>query len=211
MKNEIGKYVKGTTTIGIVCSDGIVIGADTRATAGDFIASSETKKVWKIDNNFGLAIAGLVGDAQELVRIMKAHNEIYKMNENRPMSPRSAASLLSIILQQSKMMPYYVQLIVAGIDGGESQVYSLDPLGGVMEESKFTVAGSGTEIAIGYIEDTYKKAMTTKDAIRMVVRALSLAAKRVSSTGDGMVIATITKSGYVEYNGKDLDKALVAK
>lgn len=113
MKNEIGKYVKGTTTIGIVCSDGIVIGADTRATAGDFIASSETKKVWKIDNNFGLAIAGLVGDAQELVRIMKAHNEIYKMNENRPMSPRSAASLLSIILQQSKMMPYYVQLILS--------------------------------------------------------------------------------------------------
>lgn len=211
MKNEIGKYVKGTTTIGIVCSDGVVIGADTRATAGDFIASSETKKVWKIDNNFGLTIAGAVGDAQELVRIMKAHNEIYKMNENRPMSPRSAASLLSIILQQSKMMPYYVQLIVAGIDGGESQVYSLDPLGGVMEESKFTVTGSGTEIAIGYIEDTYKKAMTTKDAIRMVVRALSLAAKRVSSTGDGMVIATITKSGYVEYNGKDLDKVLVAK
>jgi proteasome beta subunit len=211
MKKEMENYTKGTTTIGIVCSDGVVIGADTRATMGDFIANTDVRKVWKIDNSLGLTIAGGVGDAQELIRILKAQNEIYKMNENRPMSPKSAASLLSIILQQTKMVPYYVQLIVAGVDGEDGQIYSLDPLGGSLEETKFTVTGSGTEVALGYLEDNYRKGMSTKDAIKSAAKALTLAAKRVSSTGDSMIIAVINKSGYTEYVGKELEKALAAK
>lgn len=210
MKDENSKYFKGTTTVGVVCSDGVVIGADTRATMDTFIANQEVKKVWKIDNNLGLTIAGMVGDAQELIRIMKAQNEIYKMNENKPMSPKSASSLLSIILQQSKMMPFYVQLLVAGVDGEEPQIYNLDPFGGNIEESRFTVTGSGSEIAVGYLEDAYKK-MPAKDAVKMVARALSLAMKRNSATGDNMVIAAITKGGYTEYAGKELDKTLGAK
>ncbi|MDE1870805.1 MAG: archaeal proteasome endopeptidase complex subunit beta [Candidatus Micrarchaeota archaeon] len=211
MRNEIGKYMKGTTTIGVVCSDGVVIGADTRATMGTFISNSDVRKVFKIDSTIGMTIAGAVGDAQDIVRIIRAQNEIYKMNENRPMSPKSAASLLSIILQQNKMMPYYVQLLVAGMDGDEPQIYTLDPLGGNTEEYKFTVTGSGSEVAIGYLEESYKKGVTTKEAIKNVARALAIAIKRNSATGDGMVIAAITKYGYTEYTGKDLEKALAAK
>src|SRR5271155_496302 len=160
MKNEMNKYMKGTTTVGMVCSDGVVIGADTRATMGTYISNSDVRKVFKIDSTLGMTVAGGVGDAQDLVRIIKAQNELYKMNENRPMSPKSTASLLSIILQQNKMYPYYVQLLVAGMDDNEPQVYILDPLGGNIEETKFTVTGSGTEVAIGYLEDSYKKGVT---------------------------------------------------
>ena len=210
MKDEISKYLKGTTTIGVICSDGVVIGADTRASMGDFIADSEARKVWKIDTTLGMTIAGGVGDAQDLIRIIKAQNEIYKMNENHSMSPKSTASLLSIILQQNKMMPYYVQLIVAGLDGDEPQVYNLDPFGGYSDTSKFTVTGSGSEVAIGYLEDAYKK-MPAKEAVRTVARALAMAMKRNSATGDGMIIAAITKNNYTEYSGKDLEKFLGAK
>ncbi len=210
-KNEIEKHFKGTTTVGIICSDGVVIGADTRATMGDFIASPEVRKVHRIDANLALTIAGGVGDAQELIRILKAQNEIYKMNEGHSMSPKSANSLLSIILQANKMVPYYVQLIVAGVDGEEPQMYNLDPLGGYTEEKNFTVTGSGSEVAIGYLEDSFKKGTSTKDAIRIVARALAMAMKRNSATGDGMIIAAMTKSGYAEYSGKELEKALGAK
>jgi proteasome beta subunit len=210
-KNEISKHLKGTTTVGIVCSDGVVIGADTRATMGDFIANPEVRKVHKIDTNLAMTIAGAVGDAQELIRILKAQNEIYKMNEGRAMAPKSANSLLSIILQGNKMVPYYVQLIVAGVDGDEPQMYNLDPLGGYTEEKNFTVTGSGSEVAIGYLEDSYRKGISTKDAIKMVARALTMAMRRNSATGDGTIIASITKSGYTEYSGKELEKALGAK
>ncbi|HIH49884.1 MAG: proteasome subunit beta [Candidatus Micrarchaeaceae archaeon] len=210
-KNEIEKHFKGTTTVGIICSDGVVIGADTRATMGDFIASPEVRKVHRIDTNLALTIAGGVGDAQELIRILKAQNEIYKMNEGHSMVPKSANSLLSIILQANKMVPYYVQLIVAGMDGEEPQMYNLDPLGGYTEEKNFTVTGSGSEVAIGYLEDSFKKGTSTKDAVKIAARALAMAMKRNSATGDGMIIAAMTKSGYAEYTGKELEKALGAR
>ncbi len=210
-KNEIEKHFKGTTTVGVVCSDGVVIGADMRATMGGFIANSDVRKVFKIDTNLALTIAGSVGDAQELIRIIKAQNEIYKMNEGRSMSPKSANSLLSIILQGNKMVPYYVQLIIAGVDGDQPQIYNMDQLGGYTEEKEFTVTGSGSEVAIGYLEDSFRKGTTTKDAVKVVARALAMATKRNAYTGEGVIIATITKAGYTEYLGKDLDKMLGAK
>jgi proteasome beta subunit len=211
MESNNMKYMKGTTTVGVVCSDGVVIGADTRATMGGYIASNDTRKIFRIDSNLGMTIAGSEGDAQELIRVMRAQNEIYKMNENRPMSPKSATSLLSIILQNNKMMPYYVQLLVAGLDDNEPEVYSLDPIGGYSEERNFTVTGSGTEIAAGYLEETYKKGLTTKEAIKLVARALAIATKRNAYTGDSVMIATINRSGYNEYTGKDLERMLTAK
>ena len=202
------KYMKGTTTVGIVCSDGIVLGGDTRATMDTFIASSEARKVWRIDESLGMTIAGAVGDAQELIRILKAQNEIYKMNENRPLSPKSASSLMSVILQENKMMPFYVGLIIGGMDGDQPQLYSLDAIGGAAEESKFTSIGSGSLTALGYIEDMYKKGMSTKDAVKGVAKALAIAMKRDAATGDSMIIATITKSGYTEFGMKDIEKVL---
>ncbi|MGC8652290.1 MAG: archaeal proteasome endopeptidase complex subunit beta [Candidatus Micrarchaeia archaeon] len=204
------KIMKGTTTIGMICSDGVVIGADTRATMDTFISSSEARKVWKISDNIGMTIAGTVGDAQELIRIIKAQSDLYKMNEGRPMSPKAAASLLSIILQENKMLPFYVQLIVAGMDGDTPQLYDMDPLGGYIDDTKFTATGSGSLTALGYIEDMYKKGLSTKDAVKGIARALSIAMRRDAATGDNMVIATITKDGYVEYTGKELEKILTA-
>lgn len=200
------RYLKGTTTIGVVCGDGIVIGADTRATAGTYIASGEAKKVARIDSNLGMTIAGMVGDAQELIRILKIQNEIYKMDEGRPLSPKSATSLLSIVLQSNKMLPYYVELIIGGMDGEEPQLYSMDPVGGYTAESKFSATGSGSTVAIGYIEDNYKKGMSTKDAVKLVAKALEIAMRRDSATGDSRNVAVITESGYTEYSGKDLEK-----
>ncbi len=207
-ERDVKRYMKGTTTVGIVCTDGVVIGADSRATMDTFIASTEARKVWKIDDNLGMTIAGLVGDAQELIRILKIQNEIYKMNENRPLSPRSAATLLSVILQENKMLPFYVQLIVGGVDGEGGQLYNLDAAGGYSEETKFTSTGSGSLTALGYLEDMYKPGITTKEAIRGTYRALNIAMKRDSATGNTITIAAITKAGYEEYTGKDLDKIL---
>ncbi len=203
---ERKKYLKGTTTVGIVCTDGVVVGADSRATGGYFIASQDVRKVYKIDANLAMTIAGAVGDAQELIRVLKAQNEIYKMNEDRSLSPKSATSLLSIILQGNKMMPYEVQLMIAGMDGEEPQLYNIDAIGGYVEEAKFSATGSGSLTAMGYLEDMYKKGVTTKDAIKGVARALGIALRRDAATGGTPLIAVMTKNGYTEYTGKDLEK-----
>ncbi|ASI13567.1 proteasome subunit beta [Candidatus Mancarchaeum acidiphilum] len=201
------KYMKGTTTVGIICKDGVVLGADSRATMDTFIASKEARKVWQIDENIGMTIAGGVGDAEEIIRVIKIQNEIYKMNENKMMSPKVVTNLLSIILQQNKMMPFMVQLIVGGVDSeGKPQLFNLDPVGGYTDESKFTSTGSGSLEALGYLEDAYKDNLTVKDGIRIAKRAVSIAMSRDSATGNNIAIAAITKNGYKEYSGKELEK-----
>jgi proteasome beta subunit len=207
---DYAKYMKGTTTVGMICSDGVVLAADMRTTMGDLISSSDSRKVHKIDGNLAMTGAGAVGDIQEIVRILRAQNEIYKMSENRPMSPKSATSLLSIILQQNKMMPFWVQFLVGGLDGNEPQLYTLDPYGGYGEEATFTATGSGTEPALGFLEDNYKKGISTKDGAKLAAKAIAISIKRNSATGGGTLIMTITKSGCTEYSGKDLEKLLAA-
>ncbi|MGC8479001.1 MAG: archaeal proteasome endopeptidase complex subunit beta [Candidatus Micrarchaeia archaeon] len=202
------KIMKGTTTVGVVCSDGVVMGCDSRATMDFFIASTVARKIYKIDDNLAITVAGSVGDAEEIIRIIKAQNELYKMNEGRPLSPKSAASLLSIILQENKMLPFYVQLIVGGIGDEGPQLHSLDPIGGVSEEPQFTSTGSGSPTALGYLEEVYKKGASTKDMIKNVVKAISIAMKRDAATGNNITVATITKEGYKEYTGKDIEKFL---
>lgn len=202
--------MKGTTIVGLVCQDGIILAADSRATyMGGFIANKEARKVWKIDNNLGMLIAGSVGDAQEIIRVLKLHNELYKMNEAKPLSPKSAASLVSIILNSNKMVPFNVGLIIGGLDSNKiPQLYNLDALGGYTIESKFTSSGSGMEIALGYLEEYYKEGLAIKEAIKVAAKAITIAMKRDANSGDNILVATITKSGYTEYYQKENEKTL---
>jgi proteasome beta subunit len=82
----------------------------------------------------------------------------------------------------------------------------MDPFGGTSEESKFTATGSGSPVALGYIEESYKKGLSTKDGAKSAVKALSIAMRRDSATGDHMTVAVISKAGYTEYTDRELDK-----
>jgi proteasome beta subunit len=207
-KREISATImKGTTTVGVVCGDGVVMGADSRATADTFIASSEAIKVYKIDDGLGLTIAGVVGDAAYLVKFLKVQNEFYKMNEGKALSPAAAASLLSLLLQENKFAPYIVQLIVGGI-GKTPELYNIDPYGGSIKETKFSSTGSGSLVALGYLESIYGPALSAQDAARHVAKALAIAMKRDSATGDGMKLIAITKKGFKEYSKDEIDRLL---
>lgn len=205
-KDFAENVMKGTTTVGVICNDGVVMGADTRATMDTFIASSEAIKVNRIDDNLGLTIAGGVGDAEYITKLLKAQNELYKMSEGRPLSPKSATSLLSLILQENKYMPYIVQLIVGGINREGPEIYNLDPFGGYTKESKFTATGSGSPVALGYLEEIYNKSMSTQEMVKHAVKALRIAMKRDSATGDHVNVIAITKSGYKEYSQEEIEK-----
>ncbi|HSV42330.1 MAG TPA: proteasome subunit beta, partial [Methanomassiliicoccales archaeon] len=90
----------GTTTIGIVNAEGVVLATEHRATMGNIIAHKEVQKVFKIDDNLGLTTAGLVGDAQILARYIKAEVELYKLKRMAPMTVKSAATLLSNVVRR---------------------------------------------------------------------------------------------------------------
>lgn len=198
---------KGTTTIGIMCADGVVLGADSRSTMGDFIASEATTKVYKIHDGLAVTIAGVAGYAEYVVKMLKAQNEIYRMNEGKPMSPTATASLLSFILRESVSDFGYAFLIVGGLNNkGDPELFSMDAIGASEKESKYTSIGSGMSSALGYLDAAYTAGMTTQEAAKHALKALQMAAKRSSATGGALRIVAITKKGYKDYSKEEIDK-----
>src|ERR671923_1868735 len=118
---------KGTTTCALTCKDGVVLTADTRASAGYFIADRHTQKIYKVDRHLGITLAGGVADAQNLVDIMRYNANIYRLTNKELMPVKSAARLCSNVLFNQRYFPYYVQLILAGYDNkAGGQLYNID-------------------------------------------------------------------------------------
>ncbi len=207
---KIPKYVlKGTTTIGVVCKDGIVMATDTRATMGYFIAHKRAKKVFKLDDHLAMTIAGAVGDAQAVVEILKANSRLFRYEKGRPMPVVSVARLAANILFSSRIAPLLLQAIIGGVDETGPHIYALDPLGSMTEE-KCVSTGSGSPIAYGVLESAFKEGMTVKEALPMLVEAVSTAMKRDAASGDSFDVAFVTKDGYLELEEDEKKTAIKA-
>lgn len=186
----------GTTTIGIVCKDGVVLAAEKKSTMGYLVASKESEKILPIADHIALTIAGVSGDAQTLARYMRAEIKLFEIQNKRKISLKGANTLLSNILQGNKYFPYYVQLILAGYDDSGPSIFSLDAIGGWEEEKKFFSTGSGSPIALGVLEDSYRDNLSVEDAKKIAVRAIKAAIERdIASGGNGIDVAVITKEG----------------
>jgi len=198
----------GTTTIGLLFKDGVVIGAESKSTLGYMVDSKVAKKIYKLDDHIGLTIAGSVGDAQALVRLLRAEFKLYKI-ERGPITMRAAATLLSNILQGSKWFPYMNQFILAGYDSNGPAVYSFDPFGGFDTNDKYYSTGSGSPFAYGALESGYKENMSLEEAVALVVKAIKTAIERdIASGGKDINIAVIDKSGYRELSPQEIKKYL---
>ncbi|MCJ2533050.1 MAG: archaeal proteasome endopeptidase complex subunit beta [Candidatus Thermoplasmatota archaeon] len=198
---------KGTTTIGMVCKEGVVMATEMRATMGTLIAHKTTQKLFKIDENLGLAVAGVVGDAQTLARYITAEVQLYKLKRGQLMTVKSAATLTSNILSGSRFYPYWVGLILGGVDKDGGHVYALDMVGGAIPD-EYVTTGSGSPYVYGVLEDHYESGLTVSDGVDLAARALHAAMKRDSASGDGMTIATITSDGLSLVEKKDIDKRM---
>lgn len=207
LKDE--KLKTGTTTVGLIYKDGVILAADKKATMGYFVASKEAKKIHHIIDSIGMTIAGSVGDAQAMIRLLRAELELYKY-EHEYITVRAAATLLANILRSSykSFVPELVQLIIGGYDD-KPQLYSIDVAGGIDEASEYTFSGSGSVIAVGVLEDNYKKGMSEKEAIELAVRAVKAATERdAASGGKGIDVVIMNKKGFMRLPRENVDKIL---
>ncbi len=198
MKNTLGEY-KGTTTVAAVCKDGVILGTDTRATMGNYVASKNAKKVYKITDNLAMTIAGGVAVAQRIVETLKINARLFQFERGRPMPVASAARLVSNILfsNRSAGMVLPLQALIGGYDNTGPHVFNLDPFGSLLEE-KVVSTGSGSPFAYGVLEDRYKEGSTVKEMLPVVVSAVDSAMKRDTASGDSFDIAVVDQDGFRE-------------
>jgi len=198
----------GTTTVGMVCKDGVVLASDKRATMGYLIASKDIDKIYPINDRIAMTIAGSVGDAQTLVRWMVSEIKLYELKHERQINVEAAATLLGNILAQHKFFPFFVQLLVGGVDD-KPRLFSVDMLGGMTEE-KFTSTGSGSPIAYGVLEELFKENRDITSNLPVAAKAVSAAMKRDAASGERVDLVVITKFGFKRISKEEVNKLIKA-
>jgi proteasome beta subunit len=198
------KVMHGTTTIATVCQDGVVLGADTRVTAGYFIAHKKGRKIFEITPRIAVSIAGVVADAQAIIDSLKYNVKLYQYRNKEKMDVRSAARLLSHILHQNRLYPLITELLVAGMDGDDFSLYRLDPFGSLIKDD-YAGTGSGSSIAIGVLENEYEKEITTDTGKKLVAKSLVAAMQRDIASGNEFDMMVITKDGIRELDEEEKD------
>jgi len=190
-------YIPGATTIGVVCSDGVILASEKRVSYGYMVVSRVGKKVFKITDRIGAACAGLVSDMQILAREMEAYANLFSLDTGRPMPVKSAAKLMSNLLFNRRLVPLITQTLIGGIDEEGAALYALDILGSLIPD-KYAAVGSGAAIAVGVLEEGFKENMPVEEAKALVMRAVKSAVSRDIMSGDGVDFFTITKKGIKE-------------
>jgi len=190
-------YVPGATTVGVVCSDGVILASEKRVSYGSFVMSRVGKKVFKITKRIGAACAGLVSDMQILIREVEAYSKLFRLDAGRPMPVKSAAKVMSNLLFSRRLVPLITQTIVGGMDEDGASIFVLDILGSVIPD-KYAAVGSGAEIAVGVLEEGFKENMSVENAKELVARAVKSAVSRDIMSGEGIDFLVITNKGIQE-------------
>ena len=201
----------GTTTVGIVFKDGVVLAADKRATAGHLIVKKHIEKVLPIDEKMAVTTAGLVSDLQLLVRYIKSEIRLREQRLKRKLTPKEVAHLLSIAVYSNirKFSPLMgVTHFLLGGYNNEPYLYEIFPDGSLTKVEDFVASGSGTEIVYGLLETDYKKDLTLEEAKELVKRAINASLKRDTGSGGGIDIVAITKEGIKRLEKKEIEPKL---
>ncbi|NOZ80972.1 MAG: proteasome subunit beta [DPANN group archaeon] len=200
METDQNKFLKtGTTTIGIVCKDGIVIGADKRATAGNLIVDAQAEKVHDIGNEMAITIAGMVSDAQLLTKLIKAEIKIKDMRTLRKTTVKEASNLLAGIvygnIRRMSMVPGVTHFLLGGKDNTGYHLYDIFPDGSITHIDKFIASGSGSVIAYGVLETQWKPNLSIDEGMKLLAKSVNAAIQRDSASGNGLDIVTIDAKG----------------
>jgi proteasome beta subunit len=198
---------KGTTTIGAICMDGVVLASDTRVTAGSIIVHKKGKKVYKIDNHLAMTISGLVADAQRTVEILKANSRLYRLQRKSPIPVSTAARLVANLFFSNRYSPFLVQIVIGGVDDSGPHIFTIDPFGSIMEE-KSVATGSGSPVAYGVLEEKYREGLPLKEVLQIVVKSVNSAMKRDVASGDSFDVSVIDFNGYRELSDDEKSQIL---
>jgi proteasome beta subunit len=199
----------GTTTICLMCKDGIVLAADRRASGGGMVLHKRAQKIQPLTDLIAVTTAGNVSDIQLMVKLAKAEIKLKDVQVYRSSTVRETASLVAGMLYSTFRRPSMVlsiaSLMMAGRDKEGFHGWELSPDGSMMEIRDYAADGSGMVFALGVLETLYKKNMSMDEGVKLAVKAVNAALLRDTATGNGIDVVTITDKGMQTVMEKELE------
>ena len=189
----------GTTTLGLICKDGLILAADRRATSGNFIVNKETQKIIQITEKIAVTIAGTASDAQLLAKYAEAELRLKRIRTKRDINVKEAANFIARLtynnIRRPSMIPGISHFIVGGADSSGFYIYDVFPDGSINEVDKFISSGSGSVMVYGVLETMFKENMTIDEAKGLAIKSINAALQRDSASGNGIDIIAINQEG----------------
>ena len=195
----------GTTTVGLTADDGVVLATDRRASLGHMVSSKTVQKVEQIHPTGALTIAGSVSAAQSLLRSLQAEVSLYEARRDEEMSMTALSTLTGNFLRSGAFL--IVQPVLGGVDEDGPHIFSLDALGATMEED-YTVSGSGSQFALGVLEQEYDQDASIEECVTIAAQSVKSALERDTASGNGIVIAEVTDDGVEIDSYENVDELL---
>jgi len=202
LKNSILKT--GTTIVGVVCKDGVVMAADRQVTAGNVVMSKTERKVFKVNDYLVMSGCGIAGDIQRIPKFISAELKLKELRSRSRPSVKQAASLLANInyngIRQPSMIPQQAGFLLAGFnENGTTELYSIEPAGSVIKVEDYDANfGSGMPYVLGFLERQYKKDITVKEGVDLILESIKSSTQRDTGSGYGIDVFTITKEGITK-------------
>ncbi|CAL5229138.1 g12410 [Coccomyxa viridis] len=189
-----GEVSMGTTIMAVTFDGGVVLGADSRTSTGNYIANRVTDKLTQLTDNVFVCRSGSAADTQAITAYVQYYLHQHQMELNNEILVKTAASFATKMVYSNKEM-LQAGLIVAGYDSREGgQVYGL-PLGGTLVKVPFAIGGSGSGYITGYCDKFWRPGMSAEQCEDFVRRAVGHALARDGSSGGCIRTVTVTKEG----------------
>ena len=203
MDEEIKKNIlkTGTSILGLVCKDGIIISGDRQVTAGTLVVSKNTPKVVKINDYLVMAGTGMASDVEMIKKLVAAELRLKELKSKIRPSVKEGANLLGMLaynnIRQPRMIPFIAGTLVAGFnEDGTTELYTIEPAGTVAKVEDYDANfSSGMPFILGLLERQYKKDMTIKQGVDLAIESIKSSTQRDTGSGFGIDVFTITSDG----------------
>jgi 20S proteasome subunit beta 2 len=187
----------GTTIVGLVYKDGVVLGADTRATSGTEIAEKNCEKIHYLAPNLYCCGAGTAADTEMITQTMASQLELLRMNTHSNSRAVTACTLL-----KRRLFRYQghisAALILGGCDLNGPAVYQINPHGST-SRLNYTTMGSGSLASMAVFESSFREDMTEDQAVALVQRAVGAGIFNDLGSGSNVDVCIIRKDQTVDY------------
>ena len=195
----------GTTILGIVCKDGVVMAGDNRVTVGGAIVMAKNEqKVFPINDYLVMAGCGVAAEIQKVPKYLAAELKLKELRAKSRPSVKQAAGLLSN-LKTSGQSAY---LLGGFNEDGSVELYTSDPAGHTHKIVDYDASfGSGVTFVLGFLERTWKPNLTIKEGIDLAIESIKSSTQRDTASGNGIDVYTITKEGIKKVVSQKIEPA----
>jgi len=191
----------GTSLVGIVCKDGVIMASDRKVTlGGQIVADKDFAKTEQINDYLVMSMAGTVSDAQVNLKIIGAQLKLKELRDKQRPTVKESANFIATMkfqnIRRPTMIPAIVSNLIAGLDeNGKTTLYNVTPDGAIKEIETYDASGSGMQYIWGLLERQYKEDLTIEEGIELAIESIKSSSARDTASGCGIDIFTITKDG----------------